>query len=63
MELRESGETRFFWPDGRDFPDSPPGLDWAGTALTPTDAHLETAGIRIDQHTATPDWLGERLDP
>ena len=62
VELRGCGETRFFWPDGRDFPDAPPALDWAGTALTPTDARLETAGLSIDPHTATPDWLGERLD-
>jgi hypothetical protein len=27
-----------------------------------TNAHLETAGLKIGAHTATPDWHGERLD-
>ena len=30
--------------------------------LAVTDAHLETAGLAIDAHTATPDWYGEPLD-
>ena len=62
VELGDDGEARFFWPDGRPVPDAPPAPTWAGTALASTDAHLETAGLRIDPHTATPDWLGERLD-
>ena len=62
VELGDDGEARFFWPDGRPVPAVPPAPTWAGTALASTDAHLETAGLRIDPHTATPDWLGERLD-
>ena len=62
VELGDENEARFFWPDGRPGPDVPPTPTWAGTALASTDAHLETAGRRIDPHTATPDWLGERLD-
>ena len=61
VELND-GEARFFWPDGRPLPDVPPAPTWAGTALATTDAHLRTAGVRIDPDTATPDWLGERLD-
>ena len=62
VELRDDGEARFFWPDGRPLPDAPLAPTWAGTALGSTDAHLETAGLTVDPHTATPDWLGERLD-
>jgi hypothetical protein len=62
VELRDDGEARFFWPDGRSLPDVPPPPTWAGTALASTDGHLETAGLKIDSHTATPDWYGERLD-
>jgi len=62
VELRDDGEARFFWPDGRLLPVVPPPPAWAGTALASTDPHVETAGLNIDPHTATPDWLGERLD-
>ena len=62
VELGDDGEARFFWPDGRLVPDIPPAPTWAGTALASTDSHLETFGLEIDPHTATPDWLGERLD-
>ena len=62
VELGDAGKARFFWPDGRPLPDVPPAPTWAGTPLASTDAHLETAGLRIDRHTATPDWHGERLD-
>ena len=62
VELRDDGEARFFRPDGRPIPVVPPAPSWAGTALASTDAHLKTSGIMIDKDTATPDWLGERLD-
>ena len=62
VELRDDGDARFFWPDGRPFSEAPPALRWAGPALEPTCAHLAAAGITIDGDTATPDWYGERLD-
>jgi hypothetical protein len=62
VELRDDGEARFFWPDGRPLPIAPPAPTWAGTALGSTNAHLDTAGLSIGPHTATPDWCGERLD-
>ena len=62
VELRDDGEARFFWPDGRPFPETPPAPRWAGPTLGPTGAHLAAAGITIDRDTATPDWLGESLD-
>ena len=62
VELSDDGEARFFWPKGRPLPEVSPVPTWAGTALASTEAHLETAGLKIDSHTATPDWYGERLD-
>ena len=62
MEIVASVFIRFFWPDGRSLPDVPPAPTWSGPALASTDAHLETAGLKIDPHTATPDSYGERLD-
>ena len=62
VELRNDGEARFFWPDGRPLPAAPPAPTWAGAALTSTNAHLDTAGLSIGPRTATPDWCGERLD-
>ena len=54
VELKDDGWARFFWPDGRPC-DVPPAPTWAGTPLAGTDAPLETAGLEIDPHTATPD--------
>ena len=62
VELRDDGEARFFRPDGQPFPEAPPAPHWAGAALEPTTSHLAAAGLKIDPHTATPDWYGERLD-
>ncbi len=62
VELRDDGEPRFFWPNGRPVPIVPTAPTWKGTALASTNAHLETAGLKIGAHTATPDWHGERLD-
>ena len=62
VELRDDSEARFFWPDGRPFPDAPPAPRWVGPALEPTSAHLAADGTTIDGDTATPDWYGERLD-
>ena len=62
VELRDDGEARFFWPDGRPFPEVPPAAHWTGPTLEPTSAHLAAARLTIDRDTATPDWLGERLD-
>ena len=62
VELGDDGDARFFWPDGRPFPEAPSAPRWAGPALEPTTSHLASAGITIDGNTATPDWHGERLD-
>ena len=36
IELRDGGDARFFWPDGRPFSEAPPAPRWAGPALEPT---------------------------
>jgi hypothetical protein len=62
VELRGNGDARFFWPDGRPFPDAPSAPHWTGAPLAPTSRDLTAAGITIGADTATPDWYGERLD-
>ena len=61
-ELRDDGDTRFFWPDGRRLLDAPPAPDWDGEPLAATNQDLATTDLTIDPHTATPDWHGEPLD-
>ena len=62
VELRDNGDARFFWPDGRPFPEAPAAPDWTGAPLAPTNRGLAAAGITLDKDTATPDWYGEHLD-
>ena len=58
----ENGEAKFLRPDGRPLPEAPSAPPWTGAPLAPVASHLEEAGVRIDPHTATPQWHGERLD-
>ena len=57
--------VRFVRPDGRPLPTVPPtslrGVE-CGPPLSPVEESLAAAGIEIDAWTATPAWLGERLD-
>ena len=62
VELPDDGEARFFTRHGHPLPEAPTPPLWGGSALAPTGAHLDAAGIRIDPDTATPDWHGEPLD-
>ena len=62
VELGDDRSARFYWPDGRPFPDAPPMPDWRGEALSPTSLELAGAGLDVDCDTATPDWHGEPLD-
>jgi len=56
------GRLQFRQPNGWELPDVP------ATAPPPPDpdralmARHEALGLRLDAHTATPQWLGERLD-
>ena len=62
VAVRDDGSARFFWPNGRHFPEVPPAPNWGGKPLARTDQDLADAGVTIDAETATPDWHGERLD-
>ena len=62
VERQADGELRFRRPDGRLLPEVPPP---AATPADPVDvlrARHEAQGLCIHGRTATPGWLGERLD-
>ena len=62
VRMDATGAIFFCWPDGRPFPAAPSAPRWSGPALAPTGDRLVAAGIGIGPATATPHWLGERLD-
>ena len=62
VALRDDGEARFTWPDGRPLLAAPPAPRWKGRPLAPTTNHLADQGITIDATTATPNLHGDRLD-
>ena len=62
VTLRNDGEARFAWPDGRPLLAAPRPPTWKGTPLAPSTERLAAGGIAIDPSTATPHWHGERLD-
>ena len=62
VERQPDGEPRFRWPDGRSMPDVPPPFEVTGDPLGVLQAWRQAAGLDLHPHTATPGWLGERLD-
>jgi len=62
MERQPDGELRFYRPDGQLLPDVPPARAVAGDPMKALRARHEAAGLRIHARTATPGWVGERLD-
>ena len=60
--MSHANEPEFQWPDGRPLPIVPPPPAWAGLPLEPVTDRLRRDGVHIAAHTATPHWLGERLD-
>jgi hypothetical protein len=62
VERQEDGELRFHSPDGRPLPEVPPPSKVADDALGLLRAWHQAAGLDLHAHTATPGWLGERLD-
>ena len=62
VTLRDDGDVRFSWPDGRPLVAFRPAPSWAGAPLAPTASRLAAHDITIDGHTATPHWHGERLN-
>jgi hypothetical protein len=62
VEGEPDGELRFRWPDGRSMPDVPPPFEVTSDPLGVLGAWRQTARLDLHAHTATPGWLGERLD-
>ena len=55
--------VRFYWPDGRPFPDAPaaPRLP-AGEPVATLEAEHDRLGILVGPDTTTPGWNGEPFD-
>jgi hypothetical protein len=62
VERQEDGELRFRRPDGRPLPGVPPPADVGDDSPGVLRASHQAAGLDLHAHTATPGWLGERLD-
>ena len=62
VERLANGELRFRHPVGWEIPYVPPPVALAGDPVGVVRGWNEAAGLTLDAHTATPGWLGERLD-
>jgi len=62
IQRQPDGELQFRTPHGWLIPDVPPPVDVPDDPLQIIRAQNEAAGLRLNAHTATPGWLGERLD-
>jgi hypothetical protein len=62
LDRGPDGELRFSLPDGRPLPALPPLPDIPRDPFETLRARHDEEGLAIDARTATPGWLGERLD-
>ncbi|HEU5321459.1 MAG TPA: DUF222 domain-containing protein, partial [Methylomirabilota bacterium] len=62
LDRQPDGELRFRRPDGRLLPEVPAPLDLRGDPVTVLRARHDAEGLHLHARTATPGWLGERLD-
>ena len=62
MDRQPDGELHFRRPDGRLLPEVPPAAAILADPVDVLRARHEVQGLRIHARTATPGWLGERLD-
>jgi 5-methylcytosine-specific restriction endonuclease McrA len=62
VDRQADGELRFRRPDGRVLPEVPPPSGVPGDPVNALQARHAAEGLRLDARTATPGWLGERLD-
>ena len=62
MERQADGELEFRTPYGWLIPDAPPRPDVPDDPVQVIREPNDAAGLALDAHTATPSWLGERLD-
>src|SRR6266566_6037867 len=62
LDRQPDGELRFRRPDGRPLPEVPPPLEVLGEPIKILQAQHDAEGVGLNARTATPGWLGERLD-
>src|SRR5207249_6582914 len=62
MERQPDGELRFWRPDGRLLPDSPPPPAVPADPVHALRARHSAQGLHVGPRTAMPGWLGEHLD-
>jgi hypothetical protein len=62
VERRPDGDLEFRHPGGWAIPYVPPPAEVPGDPAHAIRARNEAAGLVLDARTATPRWLGERLD-
>jgi HNH endonuclease len=62
IEREPDGELRFRGPAGQPLPEVPPAPWVADDPLGVLRSWNRAAGLNLYAHTATPQWLGERLD-
>jgi hypothetical protein len=62
VDRAPDGELRFRRPDGRVIPAVPPAREMPDDPADVVRARNLAEGLRLHAHTATPGWLGERLD-
>ncbi|MGH7318303.1 MAG: DUF222 domain-containing protein [Candidatus Rokuibacteriota bacterium] len=62
LDREPGGELRFRRPDGRALPEVPPPPEAPGDPVAVLRARHEADGLHLHARTATPAWLGERLD-
>jgi hypothetical protein len=62
VERDPDGELRFRGPAGQPLPEVPPSPWVADDPLGVLRAWNQSAGLNLHANTATPQWLGERLD-
>jgi hypothetical protein len=62
VERLPHGELQFRRPNGSLLPDVPPLPDVVSDPVHAIRARNDAHGLALDAHTATPGWLGERLD-
>jgi hypothetical protein len=62
MHVAPDGKIAFVRPDGRPLPDVPSLPQLQEDCVRRLIATNHELGVKIDPWTATPPWLGERLD-
>src|SRR6266403_1413696 len=62
LDREPDGALRFRRPDGRPLPEAPRPAEVLDDPVTVLRGRHDAEGLVIDARTATPGWLGERLD-